>query len=228
MKNIYIIWKLNHILLLRKGFRDTNNLPNHWYFFKAIEKFENYCGSFNTDTWTTFWWFQIVDSYLYRWVSIIFNDPVMRGFPGQCKVFRDTLYLNNAVCEIKELSSICRRTMRIIGRVVMPKYRNTCLLCNRVNSDLVQHRILLIKDCRYSFMKMFPIIDFIQTLCMSRTWCCTMKKQIKIIPYRGCLFFISYQRCHILNIFYKFHKTSFRHKIIKCIIRIAYIILFFS
>jgi len=26
-----------------------------------------------------------------------------------------------------------------------------------------------IKDCRYSFMKNFPIIDFIQTLCMSRT-----------------------------------------------------------
>jgi len=25
------------------------------------------------------------------------------------------------------------------------------------------------KDCRYSFMKNFPIIDFIQTLCMSRT-----------------------------------------------------------
>jgi len=42
----------------------------------------------------------------------------------------------------QELSSICRRTMRIIGRVVMPKYRNTCSLCNRVNSDLVQHRTL--------------------------------------------------------------------------------------
>ena len=51
----------------------------------------------------------------------------------------------------QELSSICRRTMRIIGRVVMPKYRDTCLLCNRVNSDLVQHRILFcnaIDDCR--------------------------------------------------------------------------------
>jgi len=35
----------------------------------------------------------------------------------------------------QELSSICKRTMRIIGRVVMPKYRNTCSLCNRVNSD---------------------------------------------------------------------------------------------
>ena len=42
----------------------------------------------------------------------------------------------------QELSSICRRTMRIIGRVDMPKYRNTCSLCNRVNSDLVPHRIL--------------------------------------------------------------------------------------
>jgi len=33
----------------------------------------------------------------------------------------------------------------------MPKYRNTCLLCNRVSSDLVQHRILFcnaIDDCR--------------------------------------------------------------------------------
>jgi len=51
----------------------------------------------------------------------------------------------------KELLSICRRIMRIIGRVAMPKYRNTCSLCNRVNSDLVQHRILFcntIDDCR--------------------------------------------------------------------------------
>jgi len=39
-----------------------------------------------------------VDSYSYRWVSIILNDPVMRGFPGQCTVFRDTWYLINAVC----------------------------------------------------------------------------------------------------------------------------------
>jgi len=41
--------------------------------------------------------------------------------------------------------------MRIIGRVVMPTYRNTCLLSNRVNSVLVQHRILFcnaIDDCR--------------------------------------------------------------------------------
>ena len=37
----------------------------------------------------------------------------------------------------QELSSICRRTMRIIGRVVMPKCKTTCSLCNRVNSDLV-------------------------------------------------------------------------------------------
>jgi len=37
----------------------------------------------------------------------------------------------------QELSSICIRTMRIIGRVVMPKCKNTCSLCNRVNSDLV-------------------------------------------------------------------------------------------
>jgi len=39
----------------------------------------------------------------------------------------------------------------IVGRVVMPKYRNTCSLCNRVNSDLVQYRILFcnaIDDCR--------------------------------------------------------------------------------
>jgi len=66
-----------------------------------------------------------------------------------------------------------------------------------------------LKGCRYSFMKNFPIIDFIQSLCMSRTWCCTVKKQIKIRPYPGFLFFISYQRCHVLNIFYKFHKTCF-------------------
>ena len=51
----------------------------------------------------------------------------------------------------QELSSICRRTMRVIGRVVMPKFRNTCSLCNRVNSDLVQNRILFCNatdDCR--------------------------------------------------------------------------------
>jgi len=60
-------------------------------------KKKNNCYPLNTDTWTTFWWFQIVDSYSNRWVSIILNDSVMRGFPGQCKVFRDTGYLNNAV-----------------------------------------------------------------------------------------------------------------------------------
>ena len=51
----------------------------------------------------------------------------------------------------QELSSICRRKISIIGRVVMPKYRNTCSLCNRVSSDLVQYRILFcnaIDDCR--------------------------------------------------------------------------------
>jgi len=85
-----------------------------------------------------------------------------------------------------------------------------------------------IKGCRYSFMKKFPIIDFIQTLCMSRTWCCTIKKQIKIRPYRGFLFFISYQRCHILNIFISFIRLVFRHKIIECITRISYIINFFQ
>jgi len=87
--------------------------------------------------------------------------------------------------------------------------------------------IMHLKGCHYSFMKNFPIIDFIQTLCMSRIWCCTMNKQIKIRPYWGFLFFISYQRCHILNIFYKFHKTCVWHKNIECITRISYIILFF-
>jgi len=51
----------------------------------------------------------------------------------------------------QELSPICRRTMMVIGLAVMPKNRNTCSLCNRVNSDLVQHRILFcnaIDDCR--------------------------------------------------------------------------------
>jgi len=44
-----------------------------------------------------------------------------------------------------QLSSICRRTMRIIGRVVMPKFRNTCSLINRVNSD--RARLHLISQC---------------------------------------------------------------------------------
>ena len=87
-------------ILLRKGFRDTNNLIIY-IFLKQKRNLKKYCVLLNTDTWTTFWWFQIVDSYSYRWVSIIQNDPLMRGVPGQCKVFRDTGYLINAVCGLK-------------------------------------------------------------------------------------------------------------------------------
>jgi len=87
---------------------------------------------------------------------------------------------------------------------------NTWELCN---SRLLPRQFTCrpFKGCRYSFMKKFPIIDFIKTLCMSRTWCWTMKKQIKIRPYRGFLFFISYmyKRCHILNIFISFIRLRF-------------------
>jgi len=41
-----------------------------------------------------------------------------------------------------------QKAVRIIGRVVMPKFRNTCSLCNRVNSDLVQNRILFCNCCK--------------------------------------------------------------------------------
>jgi len=47
--------------LLRQGFRETNHLITDIY--KVIKKFEKHCGLLNTDTWTTVWWFQIVDSY---------------------------------------------------------------------------------------------------------------------------------------------------------------------
>ena len=38
------------MILLRKGFRDTNNLITD-IFFKAIEIVEKHCGSLNTGTW---------------------------------------------------------------------------------------------------------------------------------------------------------------------------------
>jgi hypothetical protein len=42
-----------------------------------------------------------------------------------------------------ELSSLCSKTMRVIGRLTMPAYINTCALCNGVNLNIVHHRILL-------------------------------------------------------------------------------------
>jgi len=71
-------------------------------------------------------------------------------------------------------------------------------------------------------------IDFFQTLCMTRTWCYKMKNQIKMRPYRGQLFFLRYQRFHIINIFYDFHRLICRHDNIGCIIRILWIIIFFQ
>jgi len=41
-----------------------------------------------------------------------------------------------------ELSSLCSKTMRVIGRLTMPAYINICALCNGVNSNIVLHRIL--------------------------------------------------------------------------------------
>jgi len=40
--------------------------------------------------------------------------------------------------------------------------------------------------------------------------------------------FMRYQRFHIFNIFYDFHRLLWRHEIIGCIIRISKIIIFFS
>jgi len=82
----------------------------------------------------------------------------------------------------QELSSICRRTMRTIGRVIMPKYRNTCLLCNRVNSDLVQHRILFcnaIDDCRKELWK--TIIELQGHSAFNRMRCSNLLTQCNYI-----------------------------------------------
>ena len=82
------------------------------------------------------------------WKKIIYEKTIIKllmNVSGTIPLSPWTLTLrsNGVSCiwtmtrHCQKLSSICRRTMRIIGRGVMPIYKNTCSLCNRINSDLV-------------------------------------------------------------------------------------------
>ena len=61
-----------------------------------------------------------------------------------------TILRSDGVCALwniarnnPELSSLCSKTVRVIGRLTMPAYLNSCALCNGLNSNIVHHRILL-------------------------------------------------------------------------------------
>ncbi|KAH3798703.1 hypothetical protein DPMN_152305 [Dreissena polymorpha] len=61
-----------------------------------------------------------------------------------------TILRSDGVCALwniarnnSELSSLCSKTVRVIGRLTMPAYLNTCALWNELNSNIVHHRILL-------------------------------------------------------------------------------------
>jgi len=72
--------------------------------------------------------------------------------------------------------------------------------------------------CRLCFLRGFSFISLIYFV-INMILCNEKSNKSKILP--GSIVFIRYQRCHIFNTFYDFHRLLCRHEIIGCIVRIS-------